>query len=84
MVWKFNKASNRNILGLFAVDQRAKPYISKSKEEVKAVDEVSFEVFPGETLGLVGESGCGQRSIGIFKVGINEGYELYMAFCNWF
>src|SRR5690606_31612360 len=31
---------------------------------VKAVDDVSFEVLPGETLGLVGESGCGKTTIG--------------------
>jgi peptide/nickel transport system ATP-binding protein len=31
---------------------------------VKAVDTVSFNVFPGETLGLVGESGCGKTTIG--------------------
>jgi ABC-type oligopeptide transport system ATPase subunit len=31
---------------------------------VKAVDDVSFEIHPGETLGLVGESGCGKTTVG--------------------
>ena len=33
-------------------------------DHVKAVDDVTFNVYPGETLGLVGESGCGKTTLG--------------------
>jgi peptide/nickel transport system ATP-binding protein len=41
-----------------------KLYYHTSKGVVKALDDVSFQVFKGETLGLVGESGCGKTTTG--------------------
>ncbi len=37
---------------------------SRAREHVKAVDDVSFTLGPGETVGLVGESGCGKTTLG--------------------
>jgi peptide/nickel transport system ATP-binding protein len=41
-----------------------KGFFARTTEFVRAVDEVSFTIYPGETVGLVGESGCGKTTLG--------------------
>lgn len=52
----------------------------KTLSWVKAVDDVSFDVYKGETMGLVGESGCGKTTLGrsiLRLVPVSEGQVIY-------
>lgn len=50
-----------------------KKYFQLSRTEVlKAVDDVSFEIHKGETLGMVGESGCGKTTCGRTCIGLYQ------------
>ena len=40
-----------------------KGFLRKKVGEIKAVDDVNFHLLPGETLGIVGESGCGKSTV---------------------
>jgi peptide/nickel transport system ATP-binding protein len=44
--------------------------LGKPLEYIKAVDNLRFEIYKGETLGLVGESGCGKTTLGRTLLGL--------------
>ncbi len=47
-------------------------YFTSKKNTVKAVDNISLQIYKGETLGLVGESGCGKTTLGRTIMGLEK------------
>lgn len=70
--------SGKDLTPLIQVENMKKYYpikggiITHTTGHIKAVDGVSFSIMPGETLGLVGESGCGKSTIGRQLVGLEQ------------
>ena len=59
----------RNLSKLFPVKGG---FLGRAQGVVRAVDDVSFTVAPGQTLGLVGESGCGKTTTAKIVLGLEE------------
>lgn len=51
---------------------KRKSFFGKTTDWLKAVDDVTLDVYEGETLGLVGESGCGKTTLGRTILRLNE------------
>src|SRR2546430_17157042 len=57
----------------FPLSRALAAWASREAEEfVHAVDDVSLEIYPGETLGLIGESGSGKTTIGWLFAKLHE------------
>ena len=74
-----NLIKDQNALDIMVEVKRLKKYFpikggvfSKQRGEVKAVDDISFRIERGTTMGLVGESGCGKTTVGRILLRLTE------------
>ena len=57
-----------------------KQYFNEGKRnEVRAIEDISFDIYKGETLGLVGESGCGKSTTGKAIIQLNRKHRSHLV-----
>ncbi|MCR5771937.1 MAG: dipeptide/oligopeptide/nickel ABC transporter ATP-binding protein, partial [Butyrivibrio sp.] len=75
-------SANYNAAPLLEVEGLRQYFPVSSTYTVKAVENVSFKVYPGETYGLVGESGSGKSTIGRSIIRLYDPTEGKISFCG--
>ena len=68
----YSRAKILEIQNIKTYFPKNKTFFGKTIDYVKAVDDVTLDVYEGETLGLVGESGCGKTTLGRTILRLNE------------
>ncbi len=63
---------NNNKTKLLEVKHLKQYFNQGKKNEVRAIEDISFDIYKGETLGLVGESGCGKSTTGKAIIKLND------------
>ena len=62
----------QNLRKEYKIGKGFKDFFSKSHDTVKAIDDISFDIYKNEILGLVGESGSGKTTTGEILVKLQD------------